>query len=91
MKRFLAFVGVCFFWVSPLYAGEVVIHLPDEKIKEYLLEICRWNGCPDAGENEMAACAADRLVSNISMGRYKNLSAIGGIVEIRYSKLEKVE
>ena len=71
-------------WAHPGAAAEVVITLPDHRLR-YVLDTLCWTltSCQGA---DRAGQVADAFVHLISKGRYDHLAQLEGTVAIRYDK-----
>ena len=72
-----------------VWAGEVIITMPDEQIQSVLKEIGTWHhawkdGRMYASDTELGQVMTDWLVEVVSLGHYHSLAEIGGTLEIRY-------
>ena len=74
-----------------VWAGEVILTMPDEQIQSALRQICTWYACWKNGaiypsDTALANSVIDQMVATVSLGHYPNLSYLQGRLEIRYDQ-----
>jgi hypothetical protein len=76
-------------WAGNVWAGEVIITMPDAHIQSALSQICSWwhcwkNGATYPSDTALANSVIDQMVSTVSLGHYSTLAYLHGTLEIRY-------
>lgn len=76
---------------TPVWAGQVIITMPDEQIQSALKQIGTWHhawkdGATYASDTVLAQVIVDQLVEVVSLGHYHGLTDVGGVLEIRYDQ-----
>ena len=77
-------------WAGVVWAGQIIVHLPDERIKEAITNLCSWHHCQseaNGGEKTDEAqleWVTDQVVKAGSFGHYDSLHDIQGSLEVRY-------
>ena len=88
MKRLrltiLFYAALC---CGPASAGDIILHLPDDKIHQALEEGPIWHHLLKEGDvspEDKLTRLANYAIAWFSGDNYKSLESIGGSVEIRY-------
>ena len=78
-------------WTPPVYAGQIILTMPDAQIQSTLKQVGTWwhawrDGASYASDTDLVRWVVDRLVQVVSMNHYQTLAEVGGVVEIRYDE-----
>jgi len=74
-----------------VWAGEVIITMPDAQIQAVLKQIGTWHhawkdGRTYASDTVLGQVIVDQLVGVVSLGHYHSLAELGGQLEVCYDQ-----